>query len=87
MNIGIIFGGKSFEHDISIISAYQLKKKIEKKYKINMIYVDFNSNLYITDKCSLNDFKNNLLKKKKKTKLQQGKELTKEISIFCSFSF
>ena len=72
MNIGIIFGGKSFEHDISIISAYQLKKKIEKKYKINMIYVDFNSNLYITDKCSLNDFKNNNLKKKKKTMFVSG---------------
>jgi len=26
MRIGIIFGGKSYEHEISIITAFQLKK-------------------------------------------------------------
>lgn len=70
MNIGIIFGGKSFEHDISIISAYQLKKRIIEEYNVHMIYVDFNSNIYVADKLNLNDFKEDKLKKLKKTKFK-----------------
>lgn len=68
MNIGIIFGGKSYEHDISIISAFQLKKKIESKYNIHLLYLDLDNNLFIADKLSLNDFKEEKLKKLKKTK-------------------
>ena len=67
MNIGILFGGNSLEHEISIVTAYQLKKRLEKDYNINMIYMDYDNSLYIADKMKLNDFKCNNLRKLKKT--------------------
>lgn len=67
MKLGILFGGNSQEHEISIVSAYQVKQKLEKSYIINMIYIDFNNNLYNANKMSLDDFKNNNYKKLKKT--------------------
>ena len=41
-NVGLIFGGKSVEHDVSIISAqviYKGFKKLEDKYKVFPIYI------------------------------------------------
>lgn len=72
MKIGILFGGNSLEHEISIITAYQLKNKLKDKYDIIMLYMDFNSNIYIADKVSIKDFKNSTLKKLKKTRLENG---------------
>lgn len=57
MNIGIIFGGKSFEHEISVITAYQVKKKLEEMYKISMLYVDINGVVWDSTKSLLNDYK------------------------------
>ena len=73
MNIGIIFGGKSFEHEISIISAYQLKKKIEDRYKVKLFYIDIDSNLYVADGVNLSDFKQNKLRKLKKIRFDNIK--------------
>lgn len=42
MNIGIIFGGKSFEHDISIITANTIYQILKDKYIIHMLYIDQN---------------------------------------------
>ena len=63
MNIGIIFGGKSFEHEISIITAYQLKNKLKDYYDIYMIYIDIKGNIFDCSKMSFNEFK---LKRKTK---------------------
>lgn len=57
MNIGIIFGGKSFEHEISVITAFQVKKKLEEMYKISMLYVDINGVVWDSTKSLLNDYK------------------------------
>jgi len=38
--IGVIFGGKSVEHDISIITALQTMNILKKNYKLFPIYVD-----------------------------------------------
>ena len=57
MNIGIIFGGKSFEHEISVITAFQVKKKLEEMYKISMLYVDINGVDWDSTKSLLNDYK------------------------------
>ena len=47
MNIGVIFGGKSTEHEISIISACNIMAYInENKYKVVPIYIDKNNNWY-----------------------------------------
>lgn len=41
LNIGVIFGGKSVEHEISIISAIEAMSHIdENKYKVVPIYID-----------------------------------------------
>jgi D-alanine-D-alanine ligase len=40
MNIGVLFGGISVEHDISIISAIQVIKALDKnKYQVIPIYI------------------------------------------------
>ena len=59
MNIGILFGGKSFEHSISIITAYQLKKKLQDYHNIFMIYFDINGNVYDCSKLTFKEFKEN----------------------------
>lgn len=71
MKIGIIFGGKSFEHDISIVTAYQLKKKLAKDYNIHLIYVNINGDFYNADKLMIEDFKNEKYKKLRKLKLKK----------------
>ena len=46
-NLGVIFGGKSVEHEISIISAIEAMSAIDKnKYKIIPIYIDKNNTWY-----------------------------------------
>ena len=49
MNIAIMFGGPSVEHDISIITAKQVFSAIDKKkYKIMLIYYSKDKKFYIT---------------------------------------
>lgn len=72
MNLGILFGGNSVEHEISIVTAYSLKKRLMLRYDISMLYIDFDNNLFIADKMSFDDFKNNNYKKLKKTNFING---------------
>ena len=72
MKIGIIFGGNSLEHEISIITAYQIKNKIKNRYAVIMLYVDFDNNLYDATKCNINNFKETIPKKIKKTYFVDG---------------
>lgn len=45
--VGIIFGGMSTEHDISVLSAKSIINNIDKeKYEIHPIYIDENGNWY-----------------------------------------
>lgn len=47
LNIGVIFGGKSVEHEISIISAVEVMANIDtNKYKVVPIYIDKENNWY-----------------------------------------
>lgn len=81
LRIGILFGGNSLEHEISIISAFQLKKKLESRYQIVMLYVDFDNNLYYSNKAKLKEFKNKKLKTFKKTKFMYKKILHIDIDL------
>ena len=46
LNLGIVFGGKSVEHDISIISYFQVLNSIDiKKYNIYPFYLNKNNYL------------------------------------------
>lgn len=47
LNIGVIFGGKSVEHEISIISAIEAMSNIDQnKYKVIPIYIDKDNTWY-----------------------------------------
>ncbi len=43
----VLFGGQSSEHDVSIITGMQLAKAIEKKYKIEKIYLGLDNKFYL----------------------------------------
>jgi D-alanine-D-alanine ligase len=47
MNYSLIFGGSSFEHEISIVSAITIKDKLPIKY---FIFIDSNRDFYLIDK-------------------------------------
>ena len=49
MTFLIIFGGSSFEHEISIVSAITLKDKI-KKHNLKFVFVDKNRDFYLIEK-------------------------------------
>ena len=44
MRIGILFGGKSFEHDISIVSANVVYHGLKDKYEVYLLYIDKEGN-------------------------------------------
>lgn len=72
LKIGILFGGASYEHEISIVSAFQLKRKIETKYEVHMIYISLTQEVYLADKMKISDFKEHCNKKLKKTHFTFG---------------
>ncbi len=47
IRVGVIFGGKTVEHEVSIISAVQAIKSLDKdKYKVIPIYISKNKEMY-----------------------------------------
>lgn len=62
LNIAVVFGGKSTEHDISIISALQAIENIDKeKYNVIPIYIDKKGDFYYSNEDILSktvNFKN-----------------------------
>ncbi|MBQ2872911.1 MAG: D-alanine--D-alanine ligase [Bacilli bacterium] len=84
LKIGVIFGGKSVEHEVSIISAIQAINNIDKdKYNIVPIYISKEKELY-TGK--------NLLKIENYKDLQEIKKVSKAVTLckinneFCLLS-
>lgn len=65
MNIALFFGGKSCEHDISIITAYQLMGNISNKHKLNCVYVDGNGNWLLANNLSFEEISSGNHKKLK----------------------
>ena len=66
LNLGVIYGGNSTEHEISIISAVQAMNNVDKeKYNVVPIYLGKDSTMYYSDSLTNIDvYKNlNLLKK------------------------
>ncbi len=73
MNIAILFGGSSFEHEISIVSAITLKKVL-KKSSITYIFVSQDRKFYLidTDKINSKLFSSGEYKKSKELILKSG---------------
>ena len=73
MKFLIIFGGSSFEHEISIVSAITLKDKI-KKHDLKFIFVDANRDFYLIDKENMKSkyFASGEYKKSTKLEITKG---------------
>ncbi|SFV59983.1 D-alanine--D-alanine ligase [hydrothermal vent metagenome] len=73
MNLAILFGASSFEHEISIVSAITLKKVL-KNTKITYIFVSAERKFYLIDTEKINSklFSSGEYKKSKELILKQG---------------
>lgn len=73
MNIAILFGGSSFEHEISIVSAITMKKVL-KKSTLTYIFVSSDRKFYLIDSDKINSklFSSGDYKKAKELTLKQG---------------
>ena len=73
MNIAILFGGSSFEHEISIVSAITMKKVL-KKSTLTYIFVSPEREFYLVDTDKINSklFSSGEYKKGKQLTLKQG---------------
>ena len=73
MNLAILFGGSSYEHEISIVSAITMKKVL-KKTDITYIFVDSAREFYLIDSDKINSklFSSGEYKKSKKLTLKKG---------------
>lgn len=73
MNIAILFGGSSFEHEISIVSAITMKKVL-KSFNLQYIFVDENREFYYIDSSKINSklFSSGEYKKSKKLTLKNN---------------
>ena len=73
MNIAILFGGSSFEHEISIVSAITMKKVLKKSI-LTYIFVSSDRKFYLidTDKINSKLFSSGEYKKSKELTLKQG---------------
>lgn len=89
MNYGIVFGGASWEHEISIVSAVAIKKAL--KADLQFIFVDANREFYLINPSDMraNFFSSQKYKKCKKLYLRHGGFVThgifgvKEIGVDC----
>lgn len=59
MRIGLLFGGKSFEHDISIITANIIYHALKEKYELCLLYIDKNGDLKNPKKMVIDNFAEN----------------------------
>jgi len=73
MNLIILFGGSSYEHEISIVSAITLKDKI-KKHNLTFVFVDRDRDFYLIDIENMKSkyFSSFEYKKAKKLELTKG---------------
>lgn len=59
LNVAVVFGGKSTEHEVSVISALQAIENIDKdKYNVIAIYMDKKGDFYYSKENLLADSKN-----------------------------
>ena len=59
LNIAVVFGGKSTEHEVSVISALQAIENIDKdKYNVVAVYMDKKGDFYFSNDNLLIDSKN-----------------------------
>lgn len=72
MDIIVLFGGSSFEHEISIVSAITLKDKI-KKHNLKFVFLDRDREFYLINKENMKSKYFSSLEYQKSTKLTLSK--------------
>jgi len=84
LKLTILFGGASFEHEISIVSAITLKAKLS-NYELNFIFCDQDHSFYLIDasKMRATTFSRGEYKKMPKLSLAHGSFVKK--GLFSSF--
>ncbi len=65
MNIGLLFGGRSYEHDISVITALEAASALSVEHTVYPIYAKDGEFYWIKGKIKLSDFAEKREKKKK----------------------
>ncbi len=53
MKLTILFGGASFEHEISIVSAVTLKEKLQNRFELSFVFCDSQHNFYLIEPSSM----------------------------------
>ncbi len=73
MNLTVLFGGSSYEHEISIVSAITLKKVL-KRTQLQFVFVDADREFYLIDPANMTSkhFSSRAYKKEKKLFLKKG---------------
>ena len=73
MKLAVLFGGSSYEHEISIVSAITMKK-VFKSTELSFIFVDAERQFYLieAEKMKSNFFSSGAYKKSKKLVLKNG---------------
>ncbi len=73
MHFTLLFGGVSFEHEISIVTAITLKKLLEQEHTLEFIFLDGNREFYLIEADSMKSsyFAKQKYKKNKKLALSQ----------------
>lgn len=59
MNIVLMYGGKSSEHEISLVSCSSVARNINKEHKVNLISVSKEGKWYLQDDSVLENLRNN----------------------------
>lgn len=57
MNVTILYGGKSGEHEVSLVSAASVARNINENHNINLIGITKNGKWFLQDKTELNRIK------------------------------
>ena len=88
MKVGILFGGRSFEHDISVITATQVAAALEGRVEIYPIYAKEGEFYLVKGGIKIKDFAKNRVKARKVTfARRKGKGVIKDrgrnISVDC----
>ena len=82
-NLGVIFGGVTCEHDVSIVTGLQLIENVDKKkYNIIPIYIHSDGNWYTGEK--LLDAKTIVVKEKGHISAEDGVFELEEILDECN---
>ncbi|MEO1942324.1 MAG: D-alanine--D-alanine ligase, partial [Campylobacterales bacterium] len=73
MRFILLFGGSSFEHEISIVSAITLKERIN-KHQLEFVFLDRDRQFYQVDPTQMrsNYFSSGTYKKGRRVELRRG---------------